>query len=228
MSGILGHRGLLMEAAGTPSSPPVHLSTLGTFFGTTGTSFNVPLGSTWNAGDLILIQFATDGTTLPTVPSGYTQIPCTQFSTESARNIFFYKTATGSEGGTTVNVNVGVVENAAAEVHRIQAGTWGAIELASSTEGMSTAVLPPPITPVGGVKPYLFIACNAIGNRVNAYSAWPYVNGQTQTEAGTSGSQYATIGSCWRTATTGTETPTQFTINIARGWMAYTIAIAPP
>lgn len=213
---------------GTPLSPPVHLSTLGTFFGTAATSQSVPLGATWNAGDLILIQFAADGTNVPSTPSGYTNLPCTQFTTDSARNVFFYKTATGSEGGTNLTVSIGASEAAAAQVHRIQAGTWGAIELASSTEGMSTAVLPPPISPSGGAKPYLFIACNAIGNRVNAYSAWPYVNGQTQTEAGTAGSQFATIGSCWRTATTGTETPTQFTINIARGWLAYTIAIAPP
>ena len=176
------------------------------------TSHSVTLPATVSAGDLLVVAFVAGVTTI-TFPGGWTA-SITQIVNTTLKRGVWTKTASGSEGGTTITVTVDASSNAAALSWSIQNGgalegsTWG-------TTGTSTTPNPPSLTTSWAAEDNLWLAVYAAVGTVTTttYPSTPnYINGQTVSS--TSGSTDFTVGGGERTVTaTATENPNTFTIS---------------
>src|SRR5688500_17791964 len=153
--------GIRPGSGGSPPPPPpppsgaspVVLSVTASSFASDTTDHAVVLPATVEAGDLLIGIFASDGDATSTTPSGWTSLG-TNASGTAVRLRFFVRRASGDEDGTTVNLQTSAAEQAAAQVYRIQAGTWrdsGTLAsdvTKSAGSGSSATPDPSPLDPV--------------------------------------------------------------------------------
>lgn len=99
---------------------PVVQSVTPTIFNTNTTAHAVAMPATVNAGDLLIVLFASDGPSTSTIatPAGWTQLMTNNNSNSNWLSAYMKKAA-GTEGGTTVDFVTAAVEAAAAQVYRI-------------------------------------------------------------------------------------------------------------
>ena len=193
-------------------------------------SHNVSMPAGVNAGDLLIVFFASDGTPNVGTPTGWTFFfgwnswggPTTKFS-------MYAKRSNGTEGGTAVNFQTTTVEKAAAQVYRI-AGWRDSGTIANDVEVNVTGSTganpdPPSLDPTNwGVENTLWIAAyGAEGdNNVTAFPA--NYTGGTFTESDRSATS-ASLGSAYRIAAVGAEDAAPFTITASSFWIASTVAV---
>jgi len=200
------------------------------------TTHNIAHGATVNAGDLLVMifvgsQVGADETYTITDPSGWTLLAENQYNDGSGNNRqntgVYYKVASGSEGGTTVNVATSASVSAAAQVYRITAGTHNsAVEIGTFSEVEDGAnPNPPSLTPSWGSADTLWLAVATWEDSDFFASAAPasYTNLTTEIADST---EDAVISSARRENATATEDPGTFTA-AAEKHQAFVIAIEP-
>lgn len=135
-----------------------------------------------------------------------------------------YRDATGTDG---LVVTVDESANFSGTIYRISGhNTSQAPEISTGAVGDDTAPDPDSLTPTGGSKTYLWIACGA-SDRVGVYSGAP-TNYTNLIEQGSgTGAGSVTVGSARRATTATSEDPGTFTTNTSEQWAAATIAVHP-
>lgn len=127
---------------------PLVQSITHTAFGSDATSHLVNMPATVANGDLLLMQFANDGTATVTVPPNWVQLDSTADGASQVRQTLLAKCADGTEDGTTVDVVTSTTEQGDALVIRIAAFTWQqdltARGLEVGTAASATSTLPDP------------------------------------------------------------------------------------
>jgi len=185
--------------------------------------------ATVDAGDLLLCLFADDGGDAVTIPSGWTELFTTNNGT-AVRFGAYTKIAAGDEDGTTVDFVTSGTEMAAAQVYRIQEGTWlgvlSKVEAGISATGVSANPDSPLLEPSSGGLDTLWIACYGADDDDNC-SAYPtdYTDG-TYTESGTANGS-CSVASARRELDAKSDNPSAFTMAASEQWVANTIAIHP-
>lgn len=210
-------------------SPQVASVTTSTF-GTNTTAHAVAMPAAVSAGDLLLMLVASDGRANQTTPSGWTALFLNQRSGTAVTFSAYTKIASGTEGGTTVNVATSAIEQAAAQVYRVTGwyGTLSGVVSSSSATGISTGPDPGSLTPSWGAANTLWIAAHAADHdATRTTTAYPanYTGGQhTQSNTGPSAVH---VASAQRTLNAVSENPGAFTMSASDNWIARTIAIRP-
>lgn len=184
-----------------------------------GTSHTLSLPSSIAAGDLILFQARWLSATVPTPPTGYTQLYQIVGGTVNAAG--FYKIAAGGE--TTISVTfdatVGTVRSIS---HRIT-GHGSAIEAATNVQLSTANHDPPNLAPSWGVTDNLWLT-TASGGSSN-YTAVPANYGNSVFDPSTAIGD-ALIVCARRNLNASSENPGTFTNTSANGLTA-TIAVRP-
>lgn len=177
--------------------------------GANGTSWSVPMPATVTAGDLLLLFAACDGgfnDNPATAAANWTRI-ATGSSGQAGFSIFV-KTASGSEGGTTITVTIPTTEWMTTQCYRIQG--WYGNETTGIAFSMTTAtpasgtVAGTSITSGFGSVPTLWIGSIASANAATASSIFTGWSGATDSGeiAGTSGQ----LRTAWATSTAASMT----------------------
>lgn len=131
MSAILSHQGLLYPVGGG-GGPATLLSVTQTAFASNVTSHPVNMPAAVNPGNMLVLGITMransgqDLTSAVTTPAGWTklgQIISGTGGQVETQYALFYKIASGSEGGTTVDVQTSIACHAAAQVHRVSGAT---------------------------------------------------------------------------------------------------------
>jgi len=198
-----------------------------TSFGTDTQIHDVSMPASVNAGDLLLMLFAADGNPSVTTPSGWTLLRALNLGTANIR--VYGKVASGSEGGTTVNVQTSVNETAAAQVYRVT-NWFGALAGVEVTDPGSTGTDanpdPPSLTPSWATDRglWLAVAFTDTAPTVSSYPV-PYASG-TRTASG--GVNPCMVASVRRTLYAAPENPGTYTLSASVDWGALTIGTRPP
>jgi hypothetical protein len=187
------------------------------------TTHNVSMPATVNAGDLLLMLItfhATQGSV--TTPSGWTAA-----GSIGLANIFT-KAASGSEGGTTVNVVTANSVKAAAQTYRItrwfgDAGTNGVV-VATNSGAPGTSADPSNNTPNWTDRTLWLAAAAVTGNPTFSVDPTNYTNVQSTGD----GASTCLLRSLRRTLYATSENPSTFTWSGSQSWSAFTIAVRPP
>jgi hypothetical protein len=214
----------LLRGGGTPgvdTFPTVRCSASGTSGGDT-TSYSPSIGGTAAAGDLILVQAATDspGSETPSI-AGYSQIG----STESATDFdvkFFGKVATGGE--TTVTITHSASEEGAYSILVVAAGTWDGSVSNVAISAASENTNCPTVTPPWGGRQNLFagfLVCHP-SRSVTSYPSDLPDNRSYGADANDVTSAVATAG---QFATL--MDPGSFTLSAGGTIRTFTVAVAP-
>lgn len=226
MSGLIGHRGLLLEvpSGGGGSYPNVLSITQSELGAAATTSHLVAMPAVVSAGDLLLALFANADNRTVTTPGGWTLLNSVTSSGQRAG--WYYCVAAGTEGGTTVDFVTSSTARAMAHVYRVQAGTYtgSPVSAAGVGSGSTASPDPPSLTSGFGAVPTLWVA--SVGsNNSNTTSGFPYADGQTNTRNATAGASFTTATSCWAKVTSVSEDPGVFTISSARACVSHTVAV---
>jgi hypothetical protein len=169
----------------------------------------------------MLITFhATQGSV--TTPSGWTAA-----GSIGLANIFT-KAASGSEGGTTVNVVTANSVKAAAQTYRItrwfgDAGTNGVV-VATNSGAPGTSADPSNNTPNWTDRTLWLAAAAVTGNPTFSVDPTNYTNVQSTGD----GASTCLLRSLRRTLYATSENPSTFTWSGSQSWSAFTIAVRPP
>lgn len=214
--------------SGAPAFPNL-LSRTTTPVPASGTNHLITMPATVNAGDLLIVEFASFGSSAVTTPAGWNLISSLN-DAGSIRSSTYWKSADGSEGGTTVNfVTVNSV-NGCAIVSRIQAGTWsGTPERTAVAAGVSTVnPNPPNHTASWGAMNTLWLAtfCGDNGGAGETISVYPYPDDNIKVVAG-SGTFAATTAGCSVESATASLNPGTFTRSQTGRAVSSTVAIRP-
>jgi hypothetical protein len=201
-------------------------------FGTDAATHSVALPAVVEPGDLLICIFVNDGSATVSAPSGWTQLG-TNANGTAVRAGFYLRRATGAEDGTTVNFPTSALEKAAAQVYRIQAGTWrDSGTLTSDVEKSAlalTSASPDPysVNPASwDIENTLWIAYYGADEHPtpNTYPA-NYSSG-TYTESDATATSVS-LGTARRSLRAAADDPTPFSIAAAQEWVAGTIAVRP-
>lgn len=208
-----------------PAGFPQVVSTTGLYDRVNSTTHNVPMPAIVDSGDLLLALTSADGTGTINTPSGWTQLYTT--TAGQSRTNAFYKFASGTEDGTTVNFTTGASEILTATVYRIT----GALSIESGTAATSTSANPnpPSLTPSWGAKDTLWISFAATDNGYIRPTVYPanYTHGRWDGDTYSSSTSYSMTASARRYLNAISEDPGTFTLSSSDAWSANTIAIRP-
>jgi hypothetical protein len=191
---------------------------------------NMP--ATVSVGALLIIWGRINQAGAFTMPGGWTALfPDDSSDASDDVTVCYYKTADGSEGGTTISVTHGSGKSS-----YVSASITGAdpVPLVSTLAiGSSTTPDPPSFTPSPGAQDYLWLWCGLWeGAQTNPPTTPPtgYTivnNGGTGTASTAATNSRTTIYRKASTAAT-TENPASVTISVTGNWTAFTMAIPPP
>lgn len=204
---------------------PVYVNNTATDLGgADATSHLVNMPATVNSGDLLIALIASDGTATITTPSGWTSLS-QNTAGGVVRGAAFYKVASGTEGGTTVDFVTSASERMEAQVIRIAAGTFtGTPEAANATSSSTTTPDPPTLSPSTGNDGYLWIAA-MMSDNTRTVSVYPYPSNNTRTANASFGTAFVTLASCTTESTSSSLDPGTFTINTASAVVSMTISV---
>ena len=193
------------------------------------TTQTVTLPAGISSGDLLIILMVwNNSTATTTVPTGWTRLVAdTALDASQGAIGGFYRQADGGEGA-SVDVTTSGNTRSGAASYRItghENPATQAPEVSSITVATSTNPDPPSITPTGGSKDYLFLACmGQDGNPTPTGSPANYSNElAVNVFSGT-----VSLRSMERQLAASSEDPGNWTIAISNEWAAWTIAIHPP
>ena len=198
------------------------------------TSHTVTLPGSISAGNLLIAVFSygITGNTV-TFPAGWNAIAngaAEQTNGSDEGIATAWRKADGSEGA-NITVTTGVNARSASVVLRITGHIDPATQVpeAANTVGLNGSADPPSLTPTGGAKDYLWIACGA-NSHLDSYTGAPtdYSNlTATEADTGTAGNS-SQVGTAERQLNAASEDPGAFTgANAAAEWAAVTIAVHP-
>lgn len=209
---------------GGGGATPTLLDRTPTRFASNTTNHLVAMPATVAAGDLLvcLISTASNSATI-TTPAGWTA-GSTEASDGGPKVFLFFKTATGSEGGTTVDFVTSAGIRASAHVLRFQVGTYsGNPEVVYSENGPGVPSAnpdPPNISPSwGSANTYWVIFCAPGG--APTVSVYPGSSGLITTTSTIS------MATCYDTTPGSSLNPGAFTISASLRWVAGVVAIRP-
>lgn len=193
------------------------------------TSHTIDLPATINIGDLILVMTLRNSTAAITPPAGYSSLASATASGSGSAYQLFYKTADGSEGGTTLTFTTSATRTTVLICYVVQVGTWqGTPEQATYNGDTGMSADPPSLTPSWGSAANLWIA--AYGGRQNAsVSSWPLPANQITRTSGSSGTGGRSMSVCSDVVSAETLDPSPFILNNAENGskIAITTAIRP-
>jgi len=207
---------------------PLVASVTETAFGTGTRDHNVNMPATIDAGDLLIVFFTNDGGAIVTTPSGWTQLASAAHGWVVRLSVY-YRIATGTEGGTTVNFVTSATEEAAAQVYRIT--NWHGTtppEISTAATGTDRTPDPSSLDPAGwDVADTLWIAVAGQDRGDQGTPTYPasYTNGISTLSS--SGIGRCRIHSARRVLAAASEDPGTFTISVSEEWVAFTIAVRP-
>jgi len=190
-----------------------------------GTSHTVALPSGIEAGDLLIVLFASDGAEAVGFPNeGVDWIQLLNKShTTVATLAMAYRIADGGEGA-SIEVTTPSSEISAHISLRIS-GYSGTPECSAGIIGYSTLPDPDTLTPSWGSDDVLWVAfCGQDGN--SNVSTFPsgYSGGISKGDLGSSG---CSIGAAFKEATASSENPPVFSMTVNDQWIAATLGIKP-
>lgn len=186
------------------------------------------------AGDLLLMIVALGNDTTfasGTPPSGWTLVGGVGQSGTS-RVYVLYRIASGTEGGTTLNIGISKVTLSIFEIHRIKNGTFhaaGPITVAPYNTGTSALINYPSLAPLWGEVPILWFSAAVFQGRFggSTVTGYPFANGQLTTP-GADTSALALLATSRELITAESQDPGQAsTINTSRSWAATVVAVRP-
>ena len=152
--------GAVAAAAAVQAFPTVETTNSGSTSGfTTSATFAVPLPASISAGDRLFIHIglaSSAGARTLTTPSGWTELYNVVGGGDLRRFVGYYKTASGSEGG-TVTITASAASIWATNSYRIS-GHGAGIEAATPATASSSAPNPPNLSPSWGSAKTLWIA----------------------------------------------------------------------
>jgi len=189
-------------------------------------SHTVSLPGTVNAGELLLVFFATDGdntTTFP--PVVWNKIFSVDNSTDAHLSIA-YKIADGTEGGTTISVTTTSSERSSHASYAIQShgSSTNTPEQSTGNTGASNSADPDSVTASWGSDDNLFIAVAGGDGNSSGVSAYPYADNNIT--IGNSNNNGCWIGVCSDEIASDTANPGTFT-NRDDQWVAATVVVSP-
>jgi hypothetical protein len=198
--------------------------------GTAATSTpTINLPATVSAGDILIVLIRQDNEEGYTWPAGWTALdplPDTSDGSDDQTSCR-WKTATGSEGGTTIQLSRTQSNKFAALSYAIAGANH--IEAGGLTVGASTAPNALTFAPSGGTQDYLWLNMGAWeGEQTSPPAATPtnYSN-VIGANSGTAGAVTTNcrVASCRRTTTAASEDASAWTISASDNWTAFTIAL---
>ena len=188
--------------------------------GTLTHSISMPAGI--NAGDLLLIYFATDNNCYVSDWDGFVALGSAQGSAVALH--VGYKIAVG---GDTCTLTIGTYRRSVHITHRIT-GFSGTPEASAGVYGANVNPNPDLLTPVDGAKDYLWIAIEANDDPADGILAYPtnYDNNQDAQQV-ISGNYGCWIALATREFNAAFQDPDTFTIEAIEQWGALTVVIPP-
>lgn len=193
-------------------------------FDTQATTFEVTTLGGMTTGNLLVIEFTSDGSQVITMTADLDgQLANVNQGTVSSR--VGYKEITGSEPA-SYTITVPSAERGSAIVYEISDAEAVATQPPEQTTdtGASSAPTPVIITPTGGSKDYLFLAFTGVDRDI--IDGWPSNMDGTNLSADTTNANGASSGADSQEATASTFTPNAFAI-ANDGWTVHTVAIHP-
>ena len=210
---------------------PVIQSVTGTGFATNTTGHACALPATVTADDLLILLFySLHEVATTTTPTGWTEELSVQFgaSPDNACRVYTLKAA-GTEGGGTVDVVTDPGNHAAAQIYRITSWSETLTDVeAGSATGSGTAPNPPDLTPSGGGKDHMWLACDYSIDDDVTLDTYPtnYTDGAQQ-KSGGGGNDGPAVGSARRELNATAEDPGVFALASSEAWAGVTIVIPP-
>lgn len=185
----------------------------------TNHTVNLPAGI--NAGDLLLVFFASEDAVTITFPGGWTQL--FQSTYENVTFGCWYRIANGGEGA-TINVTTSTAQMTAHTSYRIT-GYSGTPEAGTAVTGNTQYPDPPSLTPTWGAKDTLWFA--AVGNE-NKYTTTGYPTNYTNSRKDFA-NDYAGCGvsTARRELNTISEDPGSFVLQYSLDTVTNTVAVQP-
>lgn len=209
--------GLATADATAPAAPTT------TAFASVSTTHNVSMPGTVTADDLLVVLFSPRTSGSITTPSGWTSLG--NITGTNARVASYYKVASGSEDGTTVDFVTGTACVGTAHCYRFITGQYSGVpEISTGATGGPSNPDPDAITPVTGR--FIALAVESHDTDFTTTAAPSGYSGLTCTLSGAGGGGI-TIASGYKLCNSNTENPGQFTAAGAV-WAAATVAVYGP
>lgn len=200
-----------------------------------GTSHTINVGSP-AAGNLLIVLIRFGAAQGAITFTGYTSIANDASDAGAGTTAIYYRWADGTEG-----VSDAMTTGSSAKMAAICWVITGAVDPATQAPQVSTVATgtttantcnPGTVTPTGGSKDYLFIACGTEDGEVGAFTGAPasYSN-LVAANSSTAGlpATNVLIGGASRQLTAASDDPGVFThAAAAAGWTAFTVAVHPP
>ena len=192
------------------------------------TSHTVSLPASISSGDLLILIFGHDGSGTVSWPVGYTEIHDALADIDAAGIAIAYRQADGGEGA-SITVTTSSSQKSAHVTYRITGHIDPATQVpedSTGATGTSTTPDPDSLTPTGGAKDYLWIACG-VANAEPTVDGIPtnYTDGLHVAGAFEGGN--CRTYSARRELNASCEDPGTFTIGSSSEWRAVTLAIHP-
>lgn len=200
-------------------------------FTTAATSHLVPISPGINAGDLLIAIVGSDGSSTNSVvtasgftqPSGGTQ----DITGVSARATVLYKTAAGTEGGTSIDFQTVGSEEAAVIVLRVPVGAWqGTPEVLFAPTGSSNIIALPTLSPTWGGAATLWVGALFKG-RALGISAYPYAGNNTAVEGMSTSTTGASAACCTVISSASSSPAGSFTCASNQNYGVCVVAVRP-
>ena len=220
-----------IPVGGTGAAPTL-MSRTTTQFASNTTAHSVNMPATVAAGDLLIVALSCrpdSGTPTVTTPSGWTALVTgAPASFPPFRMATFYRVASGSEGGTTVNFATSIAAHMVADCFRVQAGTYQGVPTASFNEP-SPSVNPGAPTHASGWTGENVLWLLGFGTNGNvAVNSYPFAgNNNLSTSGGTNNCSVVTCTTVNTTGTLGDVESMAFAMAATTNYSGFTISIRP-
>lgn len=197
-------------------------------FASSTTVHSVNMPSAVSAGDMLIALVANGGNnsgSFVATPAGWTSLGTERDGAVAVRISLYYKVASGSEGGTSVNFQTTSPTQMVSTLwHASAADFTGVPEAVLGAAATSASPTPPSITPSWGAiaGTHGIVACAFSFNTVTVTS-YPYPDDQHSVSAGSG--TFSNIGSCTTTFGGATFTPSSFGLSGSTGHVRATIAL---
>lgn len=191
--------------------------------GTTTIAVNMP--ATVNSGDRLVCFASTykaNGSNQPTPPGGWTTLAAA--TTAPANGAIFYKTASGSEGGTTENFTLEISQTCVFLV--VSFDNQNGIAASAGATGINANANADSLTSGWGAEDTLWIAFTAYADDDGTVSSYPsgYTGGLNVVGGGGTNNSCC-IGFCYRELNAASEDPAAIVLSESERWRAWTVAI---